>query len=118
MSRVPIKIFLIICLGWQLLAFAGFNAALSDVAHKQHELLHFMGVAHHHHDDVAASHVDESAASVAHAVLDSSLFSPALPTLLDPVGLRIGADQLAADRHAIYAQAFPDGLERPPKYLA
>ena len=45
-----VKVFLILCMGWQSLAFAGFDALVAHANEEQHALLHFQGVAHHHDD--------------------------------------------------------------------
>ena len=79
MSRL-IKVFLILCMGWQSLAFAGFDALVAHANEEQHALLHFQGVAHHHDDHAEDFHEDDSIASTLHALSDASQFSPALPS--------------------------------------
>ena len=117
MSRL-IKVFLILCMGWQSLAFAGFDALVAHANEEQHALLHFQGVAHHHDDHAEDFHEDDSIASTLHALSDASQFSPALPS---PQTCCLGltdADQASVERVLPRVQLPPDGLERPPKPMA
>ena len=107
--------FLILCMGWQSLAFAGFGALVAHEEQEQHELLHFQGVAHHHDEHAEDFHEDDSMASTEHALSDASQFSPALPSpQVSSPGLP-GTDQLSVDLLLFRAQLLPDGLDRPPK---
>lgn len=112
-----VTVFLILCVGWQLLAFAGFGALLAHEKQEQHELLHFQGAAHHHDDHAEDFHEDDSSASVVHVALDSSQFSPALPSPLGPPQGLSGVDRLTFERLMALAESIPDGLDRPPKFL-
>ncbi len=117
MNRLA-KVFLILCMGWQSLAFAGFDALVAHANEEQHALLHFQGVAHHHDDHAEDFHEDDSIASTLHALSDASQFSPALPS---PQTCCLGltdADQPSAERVLPRVQLPPDGLERPPKPMA
>jgi hypothetical protein len=117
MNRLA-KVFLILCMGWQSLAFAGFDALVAHANEEQHALLHFQGVAHHHDDHAEDFHEDDSIASTLHALSDASQFSPALPS---PQTCCLGltdADQASVERVLPRVQLPPDGLERPPKPMA
>ncbi len=112
------KVFLILCMGWQSLAFAGFDALVANANEEQHALLHFQGVAHHHDEHAEDFHEDDSIASTLHALSDASQFSPALPS---PQACCLGlkdADQPSVERVLPRGQLLPDGLERPPKPMA
>ena len=117
MNRLA-KVFLILCMGWQSLAFAGFDALVAHANEEQHALLHFQGVAHHHDDHAEDFHEDDSIASTLHALSDASQFSPALPS---PQTCCLGltdADQPSVERVLPRVQLPPEGLERPPKPMA
>ena len=114
MSRL-IKVFLILCMGWQSLAFAGFDALVAHANEEQHALLHFQGVAHHHDDHAEDFHEDDSIASTLHALSDASQFSPALPSLQICCLVLTNSNQLFVERVLPRGQLLPDGLERPPK---
>ena len=113
-----VKVFLILCMGWQSLAFAGFDALLAHANEEQHALLHFQGVAHHHDDHAEDFHEDDSVASTLHALPDASQFSPALPSPQACCPGLTGADQPSLERALPRGQLHPDGLERPPKPMA
>ncbi len=113
-----VKVFLIICMGWQSLAFAGVGALVAHANEEQHALLHFQGVAHHHDDHAEDFHEDDSVASTLHALSDASQFSPALPS---PQACGPGlndADHPSVERVPPRGQLLLDGLERPPKPIA
>ena len=110
--------FLILCMGWQSLAFAGCGALVAHEEQEQHELLHFQGVAHHHDDHAEDFHEDDSVASTLHALSDASQFSPALPSLQACCPGLTDADQASVERVHPRGQLLPDGLERPPKPMA
>ncbi len=107
--------FLILCMGWQSLAFAGFGALVAHEEHEQHELLHFQGVAHHHDDHADDFHEDNSTASTVHALSDASQFSPTLPSPQGSSPVLPGTEQPSVDRLLSRGQLPPDGLDRPPK---
>ena len=117
MSRL-IKVFLILCMGWQSLAFAGFDALVAHANEEQHALLHFQGVAHHHDEHAEDFHEDNSMASTVHALSDASQFSPALPSPQFSSPVPPGTDQPSVERLLSRGQLLPDGLERPPKPTA
>lgn len=117
MSRL-IKVFLIFCMGWQSLTFAGFDALVAHANEEQHALLHFQGVAHHHDDHAEDFHEDDSIASTLHALSDASQFSPALPSPQTCCPSFTDADQPSVERVLPRGQLLPDGLERPPKPMA
>ena len=107
-----VKVFLIICMGWQSLAFAGVGALVAHANEEQHALLHFQGVAHHHDEHAEDFHEDDSVASTLHALSDASQFSQACgPGLND-------ADHPSVERVPPRGQLLLDGLERPPKPIA
>lgn len=113
-----VKVFLIICMGWQSLAFAGGGALVAHANEEQHALLHFQGVAHHHDDHAEDFHVDDSIASTLHALSDASQFSPALPSPQACCPGLVGAVQSSVEPGLSRAQLQPDGLDRPPKRMA
>ena len=117
MSRL-VKVFLILCMGWQSLAFAGFDALVAHANEEQHALLHFQGVAHHHDDHAEDFHEDDSIASTLHALSDASQFSPALPSPQACCPGLSGAVQPSVEPGLSRAQLQPDGLDRHPKRIA
>jgi hypothetical protein len=118
MLRNLVTVFLILCMGWQSLAFAGFGALMAHEEQKQHELLHFQGVAHHHDDHADDFHEDNSAASTVHVLCDASQFSSALPTPQSSTPVLPGTDQPSVDSPPSRGQLLPDELDRPPKPTA
>lgn len=135
MRRRLTTFFLMLCLGWQSLAYAGAEVLVSDGDELVHAMLHFEGEAHHHdhhdhhdHDglDLAADagdahgagfHQDDSPASVNHVVDDACVFAPALLTqaLLPLLSVRAAPPPEA--RGAEPALPFLGSPERPPKPL-
>ena len=115
MFRIVVKVFLIFCMGWQSLAFAGAGALVAQEEQEQHELLHFQGVAHHHDDHAEDFHQDNSSASTAHCLSDACQFSSALPSPQCSLPLLAGTYYLSLERFFSRGQLLPDGLERPPK---
>ncbi len=115
MLKRLVTVFLILCMGWQSLAFAGFGALVAHEEHAQHELLHFQGVAHHHDDHADDFHEDNSTASTVHGLSDASQFSLALPSPQCSSPVLVGAYQLPLERFFSRGQLLPDGLDRPPK---
>ena len=113
-----VKAFLILCMGWQSLAFAGFDALVAHANEEQHALLHFQGVAHHHDDHAEDFHEDDSMASTLHSLSDASQFSPALPSPQGSYPGLAGTDQPSVERVLPRGQLLPDGLDRPPKPMA
>lgn len=113
-----VTLFLILCMGWQSLAFAGVGALVANEDQEQHELLHFQGVAHHHDEHAGDFHADNSTASAVHALSDASQFSPALPTAQSSSPGLTGADRPSVEHLLTRPQLQPDGLERPPKPTA
>ena len=81
MLKRLVTVFLILCMGWQSLAFAGFGALVAHEEHAQHELLHFQGVAHHHDDHADGFHEDNSTASTVHGLSDACQYSGKLTVL-------------------------------------
>jgi hypothetical protein len=118
MLRPVVTAFLILCMGWQSLAFAGFGALMAHEEQEQHELLHFQGVAHHHDDHADDVHVDNSTASTVHVLCDASQFSSALLTPQFSTPVLPGTDQPSVDRLPSRGQLLPDELDRPPKPTA
>lgn len=106
---------LILAMGWQSLAYAGFDAIAAHETDKQHELLHFHGIAHHHDEHGDGFHEDDSMASTMHVVSDAGQFSPVLPSPQGSWPGMLGADQPAVDHVPARALLMPDGLDRPPK---
>jgi hypothetical protein len=118
MFKRLIKVYLILCMGWHSLAFAGFGTLVAHANEKQHTLLHFQGISHHHDDHAEDFHEDESTASTLHALCDASQFSPALPSLHATCPDVFGALQPSVERVFSRGQLPPDGLDRPPKQTA
>jgi len=114
LSRLA-ALFLILCMGWQSLAFAGFGALVAHEDEEHHELLHFQGVAHHHDEHAGDFHEDNSVASAVHALADASHFSPVLPSPQGSSPGLTGADQPSLERLLPKALLLPNGLDRPPK---
>lgn len=117
LSRLA-ALFLILCMGWQSLAFAGFGALVAHQDQEHHELLHFQGVAHHHDEHAEDFHEDNSMASAVHALSDASHFSPVLPSPQGSSPGLTGADQPSLERLLPKALLLPNGLDRPPKPAA
>lgn len=115
MVRRVVTMFLMLAIGWQSLAYAGFDALAAHEAEKQHELLHFKGVAHHHDEHGEAFHEDDSMASTMHVLSDSGQFSPVLPSAQGSLHGMSGADQPAVNHLLARALLMPGGLYRPPK---
>jgi len=113
-----VKVFLILCMGWQSLVFAGFGALVAHQEQEQHELLHFQGVAHHHDEHAEDFHEDKSTASTAHCLSDACQFSSALPTPQCSLPLLPGTYHLSVERYFSRGQLLPDSLDRPPKPTA
>jgi hypothetical protein len=118
MLKSLVKVFLILCMGWQSLVFAGFGALVEHQEQEQHELLHFQGVAHHHDEHAEDFHEDKSTASTAHCLSDACQFSSALPTPQCSLPLLPGTYHLSVDRYFSRGQLLPDSLDRPPKPTA
>ncbi len=117
MSKL-VKVLLIICMGWQSLAFAGVGALVAHAHEEQHALLHFQGVPHHHDHHAEDFHEDDSTASTLHALSDSSQFSPALPSPRACCPGLLEAVQPSVEPGLPRAQLQPHGLDRPPKRMA
>ena len=115
MLKRLVTVFLILCMGWQSLAFAGFGALVAHEEHAQHELLHFQGVAHHHDDHADDFHEDNSTASTVHGLSDACQYSSALPSPQCSLPLLPGTYHLSVARFFSRGQLLPDGLDRPPK---
>ena len=118
MLKSLVKVFLILCMGWQSLVFAGFGALVAHQEQEQHELLHFQGVAHHHDEHAEDFHEDKSTASTAHCLSDACQFSSALPTPHCSLPLLHGTYHLSKERYFSRGQLLPDSLDRPPKPTA
>jgi hypothetical protein len=118
MSMRLVTVFLILCMGWQSLAFAGFGALVAHEEQEQHELLHFQGVAHHHDEHAEDFHVDNSMASTAHCLSDACQFSSSLPSPQVSLTVLPGTDQFSVDLLLFRVQLLPDRLDRPPKPMA
>ncbi len=116
--RQLVKVFLILCMGWQSLAFAGVGALVAHVNEEQHALLHFQGVAHHHDDHAEDFHEDDSIASTLHVLSDASQLSPALPSPQTSCLGLTNSNQPFVELVLPRGQLLPDGLERPPKPMA
>jgi hypothetical protein len=110
-----VKVLLIICMGWQSLAFAGFDALVAHANEEQHALLHFQGVAHHHDEHAKDFHKDNSIASTTHVLCDIGQFSSALPSLQFSSLVLPGTDQPSVERLIPRVQFLSNGLYRPPK---
>jgi hypothetical protein len=115
MIRQLATIFLILCMGWQSLAFAGFVVLVVHEEQEQHELLHFQRVAHHHDEHAKDFHKDNSIASTAHVLCDIGQFSSALPSLQFSSLVLTGTDQPSVERLIPRVQFLSNGLYRPPK---
>ena len=118
MLKRLVTVFLILCMGWQSLAFAGFVVLVVHEEQEQHELLHFQGVAHHHDEHAEDFHEDKSTASTAHCLSDACQFSSALPTPQCSLPLLPGTYHLSVERYFSRGQLLPDSLDRPPKPTA
>ena len=118
MLKSLVKVFLILCMGWQSLVFAGFGALVAHQEQEQHELLHFQGVPHHHDEHAEDFHEDKSTASTAHCLSDTCQFSSALPTPQCSLPLLPGTYHLSVERYFSRGQLLPDSLDRPPKPTA
>jgi hypothetical protein len=121
MVRRALHLLLVLSLCWQSLAHAGMGVAAADPQAQLHAQLHFQGIAHHHDDHGQAEHgvhLDDSAPSLAHLVVDCGTYSPCLLPRADL--------QLApADPSPPRAWVPPQGptpclapLERPPRQAA
>lgn len=107
--------FLIFCMGWQSLAFAGFGVLVAHEDQEQHEFLHFQGVSHHHDEHAEDFHEDKSVASTLHVLSDASQFSSALPSHHCSSPVLPGTDQPSVMRLLSRSQLLPEVLDRPPK---
>lgn len=115
--RRGLSIFLVLCICWQSLAYAGLGVLVTEGKELAHALLHFEGAAHHHDDHDGGVHQDDSPASVQHAMSDACWFSPALPTYA-VVPLLSTHSALPPDAHATEPPPpFLSGPERPPRSL-
>jgi hypothetical protein len=116
--RAVTTFILIICLFWQSMSYAGAGISLVQDVEAAHELLHFTGDAHHHHDgDGEGFHQDDSVASVKHAMADAHAFAPALLTAAALPLLTICSDPPAGAHATEPPLPFLSGPERPPKAL-
>ena len=119
MLKRLVTVFLILCMGWQSLAFAGFVVLVVHEEQEQHELLHFQGVAHHHDEHAGDFHKDNSIASTAHVLCDIGQFSTALPSpQFSSLVLPGTTDQPSVERLIPRIQFLSNGLYRPPKPTA
>lgn len=84
-----------------------------------HTLMHWEGVAHHHHDAQGVTHQDNSDESVQHILADVVLGAAAV---LLPAPLASFFPERAPPprptSESAGSSAYPDGLRRPPRLLA
>ena len=117
MSRRFVHLFLMLCMCWQSLAFAGVGVLVVDAHEVEHEMLHFEGEAHHHDEHDGDFHQDDSPASVKHAMTDACVFAPVLPGSVAALVLSAPADLPSAALSSEPPLPFLSGPERPPKTL-
>lgn len=118
MCRRLATFFLMLCVCWQSLAFAGAGLWVAQDEDAEHALLHFENTAHHHDHHDGEFHQDDSDASIQHALGDASLFSPGLMPSSGPM---LPDSPSCGPMMATYIAAPPpflQGLERPPKHTA
>lgn len=118
MLRRLTPFFLILCICWQSLAFAGAGLWVTEGEDAEHALLHFETAAHHHDEHNGDFHQDDSTASVKHALGDAGIFAPGLMPSFGPA---LHASTSAPPLMAVYIEPPPpllQGLERPPKHTS
>ncbi len=97
----------------------GTALAHGDTKEVEHTLMHWEGVAHHHHEADGATHQDNSDESVQHMLADMVLGAVAvlLPAPLASF-LPERAPPPRAASESSGPSAYPDGVRRPPRLLA
>jgi len=115
MSRRLSTFFLMLCMCWQSLAYAGAGVLVAEGEALAHAVMHFEDHAHHHDGHGGALHQDESSDSMQHAMDDGCVCAPAL--LADLVML-LPVVRPDAPMESLFSDPplpFLRGLERPPK---
>jgi hypothetical protein len=111
--------FMMLCMCWQALAFAGSAVVLADADELAHAVMHFEGEAHHHDDhaslDEAGIHQDDSPASTQHLMDEACVFAPALIPVVHLPLPALQPDLPVATIATAAPPPFLDGLERPPR---
>ncbi|MFN5510487.1 MAG: hypothetical protein ACK44L_10525 [Burkholderiales bacterium] len=115
MVRRFIALFIALCVSWQALAHSGAGIALTQEQERLHEVLHFHGTAHHHHESSEDLHLDGSLASLTHLVVDNSLFSPALIVGSIAVQPIAPGHRPLPEFTRLWRSAILDRLDRPPR---
>ncbi|WP_157991576.1 hypothetical protein [Caldimonas tepidiphila] len=115
MPRWLAALLLVALLPWQSLAWAADTACEHGVHEASHAVAHWLGEAHHHHDD-GSVHEDDSVESLLHLHADSHLNSvsvlPAELTWLPSLPPSKGPPSLHSSLHPA---PFLEGLRRPPR---
>jgi hypothetical protein len=110
-------VLLVISVVWQVFVIGGQASALGEAKEIAHALLHWQGVAHHHHNDGSVMH-DGSDESIQHLAIDGALNLAAIwfviPSNVTPDG---ALPPLVGDEAGAPAPHLA-GLERPPKRTA
>lgn len=118
MFRRLITFFLMLCLCWQSLAYAGAGVLVAEGEELTHAVMHFEGHAHHHDGHSGAFHQDGSPDSMQHGMDDACVYAPALLADLVLPLLVVGADAPMESLSSDPPLPFLLGLERPPKLNA
>lgn len=109
---------LALCIAWQAIWFVGgWSAGLAHSDH-DHNVLHTLGVPHHHDHHESSPELDRSLLAAAHLAADSSAFSPALIPDCFPVPLFARPASPVEEEVAQMLRPYLDGLERPPRLNA
>jgi hypothetical protein len=114
MQRAAILVLFMVAFLWQSVGMARVGPAIDLLGDIEHAVLHQNDEGHHHHDD-GSLHIDDSAESMQHVIADQLHFPAAL--LCDS---RSGLTDTTsgsppAMRARAAADAFLDGLLRPPR---
>lgn len=119
MCRRLTTFFLMLCMCWQALAYAGSAVVMADAEEVAHAAMHFEGEAHHHDDhdslDDGGIHQDDSLASAQHLMDEACVFAPALIPVVHLSLPSVQPDAPVATIAAAAPPPFLDGLERPPR---
>lgn len=119
MLRKKWSLLIALCIAWQAVWFVGGWSAALDQSGHGHDLLHTLGVPHHHQQQEESGHKpDHSPLAAAHLAADTSVFSPALVAdeIPLPVSVRPASPRDAEDARLL--RPYLDGLERPPRLLS
>ncbi len=112
-----VVLFITLCMGWHALAFGGAGVVVSGDKEQLHELLHFHGTAHHHHDSGDDRQPDDAVSGLMHVAGDSGIFSPAMIVSSFTVPICSVCDTPVARPSEVRPSAALDVPERPPRPL-